>query len=70
MKIEAEDVRKSLRLWRVRTHLRDEYRLARSGNAAIRLVWHAYRKIGCAPKYLAGWSVEACAWADAAKEVR
>lgn len=51
-----------LALWRISTHLRDEYRMARSERAAMRLVRYAYRKVGCAPKYLEGWSVERVDW--------
>ncbi len=57
--------RDGLGLWRISTHLRDEYRMARSGRAAMRLVRHAYRKAGCAPKYLAGWSAERVNWSIA-----
>lgn len=61
--------KRGLRLFRVRTHLRDEYRMARSVNAALRLVRYAYRKAGCAPRYMAGWTADLCEWADRAKEV-
>ena len=49
-------------LWRISTHLRDEYRMAGSGGAAMRLVRYAYRKAGCAPKYLEGWSAVRVEW--------
>ena len=51
-----------LALWRISTHLRDEYRMARGGRDALRLVRHAYRKAGCAPKYLEGWNAVRVDW--------
>lgn len=53
---------KELRLWRVSTHLRDEYRMAKSEKDALRLVRHAYRKAGCAQRYLGGWSAARAEW--------
>ena len=51
-----------LALWGISTRLRDEYRMARSGRDALRLVRDAYRKAGCAPKYLEGWSAVRVDW--------
>lgn len=46
------------RLYKVTTHLRDEYRRAFSAEQAVMLVWHEYKGYGCRLKWRQRWTVE------------
>ena len=44
-------------LYKVETHLKDEYRHAHSAAQALALVWREYRSRGCAWRLRSGWKV-------------
>lgn len=46
------------RLYKVTTHLRDEYRRAFSAEQAVMLVWREYKGYGCRLKWRQSWTVE------------
>ena len=45
------------RLYKVETHLKDEYRRAYSEAQALALVWREYRSRGCDWRLRSGWTV-------------
>lgn len=45
------------RLYKVETHLKDEYRHAYSAAQALALVWKEYRSAGCNRRLRDGWTV-------------
>ena len=44
-------------LYKVETHLKDEYRHAHSAAQALALVWREYRSRGCDWRLRSGWKV-------------